>query len=312
MRIALFGATDLSLAIAERLETLGFAPAAIVTVGERFSISYARDGISNVRHADLISWAQGRNIPSIVYTSAKETLAWLSDISLDLALAAGWYHMIPRQVRDAFPKGALGLHASTLPKLRGGAPLNWAIISALDETGVSLFELGDGIDDGPLYGQQNFLIGPRDTIRDLVDRAEAAALDLISEIIPAIAEGRAKAIPQQGAASYCLQRKPEDGRIDWNRPAIAIDRLIRAVTYPYPGASTIFDDRKITIWKAEPASVEIFILGLPGQIARIPGLAYPLVVTGDGALVLKQVTDEDSSDVIPELLRASNRRFDAV
>ena len=101
---------------------------------------------------------------------------------------------------------------------------------------MTLFELGDGVDDGPIYGQKRIAVGPRTTVGELVIAAEAAALELVGECLPGIAQGTLRPHAQSGTPSYGLQRAPEDGRLEWWRTAIELDRLVRAVGKPYPGA----------------------------------------------------------------------------
>jgi methionyl-tRNA formyltransferase len=181
MRLLLLGNTDLSLAIAQRLDAIGLRPAAVVDSGETFKISYRPQGLSNVRHADMAGWCAATGVEHIIYKGADDLAAFIKSSGMTIGLAAGWYHMIPASIRSLMLKGVLGLHGSLLPELRGGAPLNWAILSSRSETGMTLFELGDGIDDGPVYGQRRFAIGADDDVAILVKCAEVAALDLVSE-----------------------------------------------------------------------------------------------------------------------------------
>src|SRR5207237_408862 len=179
----------------------------------------------------------------------------------DFGLAAGWYHFIPAAVRRRLDRGCAGLHASLLPKLRGGAPLSWAILTDQERTGVTLFELADDVDDGPIYGQRGFPIGPRARVAELVASAERASLELVSDCLPAIADGRLTATPQVGEPSYGLQRSPEDGWIDWRWPALEVDRLVRAVGRPYSGALTSLDGAVLHVWDVKP--IDILLPGSP-------------------------------------------------
>lgn len=308
MRVLLLGGTDFTLAIAERLTALGLGPAGVVHLPETVRISYKPQGMTNVRHADLADWCRDRNVPGVAFTDNAAIAAFAGKVDADLLLVAGWYHMVPAELRTRFPRGALGLHASLLPALRGGAPLNWAILNGLSETGISLFALGDGVDDGPLYGQRRVAIGPRATIGELVTSVEAAAVDLVAECLPAIAAGSLQPKPQSGTPSYGLQRSPDDGRIDWRHPADAIDRLVRAVGRPYPGAFGEFQGERILVWKAEPRTAPR-VLGAPGQVGRIPEEADPIVITGRGMLVIREAAKVSGEDALPLLRRAANQRF---
>jgi methionyl-tRNA formyltransferase len=308
MRLLLLGSTDLSLAIAKRLDAIGMRPAAVVDSGEAFKISYRPQGVSNVRHANMAGWCAATGVEHVNYGGVDELAAFIEKSGMTIGLAAGWYHMIPASIRSLLPGGVLGMHASLLPQLRGGAPLNWAILSNLSETGMSLFKLGDGVDDGLIYGQRRFAVGRDDDVTALVQRAEAAALDLITECLPEIAAGTLSPRPQQGVATYALQRSPEDGAIDWARPAADIVRLVRATTKPYPGAFGMLGGEKIVIWRARPLDSPA-VLGAAGQIAILPELDTPAVVTGRG-LVAIDAASYGEEDALPLLKRSSNRRFE--
>ena len=307
MRIVLLGSTDLTLAVGECLSEIGVAPAAVVHVPGTFAISYRRSGVRNTRYADLDAWARAVGTESIPY-SGPEDLARQAG-AFDIGLAVGWYHMIPRLVRDALPRGVLGIHASLLPALRGGAPLPWAILAGLRETGVTLFQMEDGVDDGDIWGQVAFPIGPRSTIADLVGAAEDGALDLVRDLLPRIATGDARPRAQAGEASWCLQRFPEDGAIDWRAPCEDVDRLVRAVTRPYPGAFAELEGERIFIWAARPLRESVRVLGRAGQICRLPISQNPLVVTGHGLLEILVAENGRGDDAIPLLLKAAHKRF---
>ena len=309
MRVLLFGATDLSLAVAEKLFSLGVPVAGVLHVGRSFPISYRAGGVTNWRFADLASWAEERGIPNEQYDTPADASEFVTRVQAQFGLVAGWYHMVPRSLRSKFSMGCAGLHASLLPKFRGGAPLNWALLAQESSTGVSLFELGDGVDDGPLYGQRKFAIRTRARISDLVEEAERSSLALVEECIPALAAGTLRPAPQAGTPTYCLQRSPRDGWIDWHRSTEQIDLLIRAVGHPYPGAYTRFGSEVVYIWDAEPIpGVQVY--GAPGQIARLPDESDAVVVTGDGVLAVREATDSSGAPVTATLRRSANQCFD--
>ena len=307
MRILLLGSTDLTVAIGTCLREIGLAPAAVVHVPDMFSISYRRSGVRNARHADLDAWARDAGAESIAYAGPEDLVQRAG--AFDIGLAVGWYHMIPRTVRAAMPRGVLGIHASLLPALRGGAPLPWAILSGLPETGISLFQMEDGVDDGDIWGQVAFPIGPRSSVADLVAAAEDGALRLVRTLLPRIAANEAKPRPQSGQGSWCLQRFPEDGAIDWRAPCLEIDRLVRAVTRPYPGAFADLEGERIFIWQARPLAQPVRVLGRAGQLCRLPVSPYPLALAGDGLLEILSAETAQGEDALPLLLKAAHRRF---
>lgn len=307
-RIVVFGGTELTLAVAERALELQLELAALAYVGDQFEISYAPHGVENSRAVDIEAWCTDHGVAAHRYRGTDALAEMANAAEAELGLAVGWYHMIPRRVRSAFRRGCVGLHASLLPRFRGGAPLNWALLAGETETGVTLFELGDGVDDGPVYGSRSFAVASDATIRELVEDCERASLQLITDHLPAIVDGSVRPTPQAGPATYSLQRAPEDGQIDWNRPAADIERLVRAVTRPYPGARTSLDGSQIFIWAAEASRIPI-VYGAPGQIALVPEIGFPCVVTGEGLLVIRDATDGSGASVMDDLRRAVHRRL---
>lgn len=304
MKIVLFGCSDVSLSVLEFLKSHQYDLVAIVTQKENFSISYQKKGVKNVRHADLLTWGKEQKIPTFFYETAIELIPQLESLKPDLGLVVGWYHKVPEKVRNLFPKGCLGFHASLLPQLRGGAPLNWAILKGFTETGVSCFELSEGVDDGLLYGQKKIKINPEDDVGTLVISSQECILELLQELLPALSENRAHKKPQMGVPSYTGQRIFEDGWIDWHSSVSDILKLIRATSRPYSGAYFYFNDVQCFCWKACAASVLIY--GVPGQIHVIEGHVF--ICSEDGAIEIQEVTDGAGISCLPELLKANHQR----
>lgn len=307
--VLLMGSTSVALAVGEAVLDVGVNLAGVVTVGKSYSISYSDRPVENFRFADIPKWCEGRGVRAIEFESYDQVLGEINGHDIPVCLVAGWYHMVPRGVRDRFPRGCVGFHASLLPQLRGGAPLNWAILTGLPETGVTMLQLADGVDDGPLFGQKRFPIGPRTTIGELVEAGANASRDLVRELLPGIIEGRKNPTAQTGMPSYGLQRCPEDGRIDWTGSAEAIDRLVRAVGRPYPGAFTFLGNEKIQIWAAALISGGACVHGASGQLARLPSIDDVCVVTGDGLVAIHAATFDRGDCAIDLLKRSNQKRF---
>ena len=141
-------------------------------------------------------------------------------------------------------KGALNMHGSLLPKYRGRAPVNWAIVHGETETGATLHYMLDKPDSGDVVAQQAVPILGDDTAREVFDKVTVAAELVLNHALPALIAGNAPRIKQDARAStYFGARKPEDGTIDWSKSANAIHNLVRAVAPPYPGAFTTVTGR---------------------------------------------------------------------
>ncbi len=224
----------------------------IITNPVTFPISYQPEGVRNVLHANFQPIAEAHEIPTWMMAGKMNDPDLLAQIRIwqpDFILVVGWYHMIPRVVRDIAP--VAGLHASLLPDYSGGAPLVWAIINDEEKTGITFFLFNEGVDSGPIIGQTEVPIYFKDTIATLYARIEQAGLHLLEEYLPKIVRGEALYMSQDESKRRLVpQRSPKDCRIDWGWPARQIYNFIRAQTKPYPGAFTFHHQEKIKIWKA--------------------------------------------------------------
>lgn len=293
MRLVFIGATGFGLRCLEEAARLPeVTVAGVITAPRTFSISYRPQGVTNVNHAELGDCAR-RLGASLVTMTGKMTDPELLDTIAgwrpELFLVVGWYHLVPRALRDLAP--AIGLHASLLPDYSGGAPLVWAIIHGEPRTGISLFRLDDGVDSGDLLGQRAVAIHDDDTIATLYARVELAGLELVREHLPALARGTARFLPQDPARRRVFpQRSPDDGRIDWSWPARRVYDFVRAQTRPYPGAFTMSGDRRVIIWSAR-------VVG-DGEAA-----AGAVVACGGGGRLLITDAECDGRKLEPDELR---------
>ncbi|WP_123661389.1 methionyl-tRNA formyltransferase [Pusillimonas sp. NJUB218] len=201
----------------------------------------------------------------------------------DAFLVVGWYHMVPKSWRDLAP--AYGLHASLLPDYSGGAPLVWAIINGEKKTGITLFQMDDGVDSGPIVAQAEEPIFEDDTIAALYERIESRGLDLLRSALPELALGTAVLRPQsQEGRRVMPQRGPEDGVIDWLNKACYLERFVRAQTRPYPGAFFLHLHARVYVWKARAVEYDSTLPpGSPLLIGSDVG-----VVCGQGVLLLEE------------------------
>jgi methionyl-tRNA formyltransferase len=156
----------------------------------------------------------------------------------DFIFSFYYRRMLGPRLLAAARRGALNMHGSLLPKYRGRAPVNWAVIKGESETGASLHYMTEKPDAGALVAQQRVPILPEDTAREVFDKVTVAAELALDRALPELLAGRGAGVAQDLAAgSYYGARRPEDGRIDWSRSAREIHDLVRGVAPPYPGAS---------------------------------------------------------------------------
>ncbi|MBI4174474.1 MAG: methionyl-tRNA formyltransferase [Candidatus Aenigmarchaeota archaeon] len=271
---------------------------ALIRKGERISAIYTLDdslALGKSRFAIMDDFAE-KNIPlyKVKDINSPEVIEQIRKINPDLIFELGWSQIISPDILKIPGKGCIGVHASLLPKNRGAASLNWALIRGDKKTGVTLFYLAEKPDDGDIIAQKEFDIDDRDDIATLHCKSDDASVQLILENIDLIRSGTAKRIRQDPKqVTFTTRRKPEDGIIDWSRPARDIYNWIRAQTHPFPGAFTFWKGKKIYAWTAEPMNGS----GRPGEIISIEAKRGVLVGTGDGTILLKRIQIEDGVEM---------------
>lgn len=184
--------------------------------------------------------------------SEPEFVEALQELAPDCCPVVAYGALIPQHVLDIPSAGWVNLHFSLLPAWRGAAPVQHSIMAGDEVTGASVFQLESGMDTGPVYGVVTEGIGAQDTAGDLLGRLADSGSHLMVKVLDGIEEGSVVAVPQPAeGVSYAPKITVEDARIDWNVPAMAVDRRIRGCT-PAPGAWTMLGDLKV---KVSPARV---------------------------------------------------------
>jgi methionyl-tRNA formyltransferase len=189
--------------------------------------------------ASVAELARAHEIPVLLPGDPNEpaVVAAIARLQPDFLFSFYYRHMLSEQLLATAKRGALNMHGSLLPRYRGRAPVNWAILHGETETGASLHYMEARPDAGPLVGQAAVAILLNDTALDVSLKVAAAAERLLDQHLPDLIRGRAPRIALDIArGSYFGGRRPEDGRISWERPALEIHNLIRAVAPPFPGA----------------------------------------------------------------------------
>ena len=164
------------------------------------------------------------------------------------------FRMLPEIIWNMPPQGTINVHGSLLPKYRGAAPINWAVINGDHETGVTTFKLKHEIDTGNILLKKAMPIGEKENAGSVHDRMKNLGAELLVETITRLREGRLEEIPQDNIPSDQLPHAPkiftDTCRIDWNKPADQVFNLIRGLS-PYPGAFTGFQNKMMKIFSAE-------------------------------------------------------------
>ena len=232
-----------------------------------------------------VALAKGVPILTPEKISTPEWIEKIAALKPDLILSVYYRNMISTKILSLAPLGAFNMHGSLLPKYRGRAPINWAVLHGEPRIGMTLHRMVKAPDAGAIVDQDGTDIGPRDSAEEAFRKVLPCARRVLGRQIDPLLAGKAKETPQDDSqATYFGGRKPEDGRIDWSQASVQIFNLIRAVTDPYPGAFADVGPARLMVWWAEASSAAaLAVTGEPGEILSIS----PLVVgTGDGALEL--------------------------
>jgi len=201
----------------------------------------------------------------------------------DLIFSFYFRHLLPDDLLAIPRRGAYNLHGSLLPKYRGRAPVNWAVANGEKETGATLHVMSGKADAGDIVDQEHVPIGPDETAYEVQKRVTQAGVRILERRLAELAAGTAPRRKQDDAeASTFGRRKPEDGRIDWTRPAQQVHDLVRAVAHPYPGAFTDIFGGKTLVWRTRLPHLGAHD-NFPGQVRSEQGRLY--VACGDDRYV---------------------------
>lgn len=175
----------------------------------------------------------------------------LKKLNPEIAIVVAYGKILPREVLEIPAFGCINLHASLLPKYRGAAPIQWALIKGEKITGVTTMLIDEGLDTGPILLQREVPINDDDNAQSLSEKLAVIGADLVLETVDKMRKGLITPTPQTGQTSYAPPLKKEDGRINWQKSAIEIFNLIRG-TYPWPCAYCYFKKERLKIIKAQP------------------------------------------------------------
>jgi methionyl-tRNA formyltransferase len=250
------------------------------------------------RVSEVKALAEARGLPVQQPATLKhpESQAVLADCGARAMVVAAYGLILPPAVLDLFPLGCLNIHASLLPRWRGAAPIQRAILAGDFETGVCIMQMDAGLDAGPVLLREAIPIGPRETAGELHDRLAVLGGHCIVAALAQLERGTLDAVPQPAdGVTYAHKLGKQEAALDWSQSADALDRQIRAFD-PVPGCTTTLRGEPIKVWRAQPLPPSAD--GVPGSVVHVDdeGIA---VVCGSGALLLR------------ELQRAGGRRLPA-
>ena len=291
MRVAILGRSSSLLRTARLLHTQGHE---IGLVGTCHAEAFYR-----TNEADFEAFAKEVGAPFFndPRINSPERVADLRKSHCELAVSINWLTILREAACTAFPRGVLNAHAGDLPRFRGNACPNWAILSGEPHVGLCIHQMEPGeLDSGPVFLRDLYPLEANTYIEDVYGWLERRIPEMFRETLERLASGTIEAIPQPQdpkTALRCYPRRPEDARLSWNTDAETISRLVRASSRPFDGAYCFLEgERRVTVWRASTAVPETPFLAIPGQVLGADAKGFPLIACRDGAICLEDIEIE--------------------
>ena len=265
MRIVFLGATKFSEEMLKVILENKHSVEAVFSIPKTFEIrkrgNIEAEKYVNSNFSDLKAMALSRGIPCYDVAGNGQNLAqhfdMIAELNPDVILVLGWYYIVPKKIRDLAKKGTFGIHASLLPDYAGGSPLVWAIINGEEKTGITMFKIEEGIDDGDILAQKEIRIDFDDTIESLYTKVTVESKEMLIRELQRLANDTAVFKKQiKDKIKPFPIRTPDDGLIDWAKTNLKIYNFVRAQTKPYPCAFSFFDSKKIKFISVALAELE--------------------------------------------------------
>jgi methionyl-tRNA formyltransferase len=289
VRIVFMGSGAFAIPCFEELLDSGHDVAALVTQPDRQKgrgKALAPPPLKPIAEARGVRVLQPRRVRE---GEAQEALRRLEP-QLQVVVAFG--QILPRSVIDLAPLGTVNVHASLLPKLRGAAPIQWAIANGETRTGVSTMLIDEGLDTGPVLLQRQLTIHPEETAADLEPRLARLGADVLAETVRGLSDRLLEPTPQDHErATLAPLLKKEDGRIDWAMPAPQIACRVRGF-HPWPGTFTACEGRSLKVLSARAEPLEGSLAPTPGTVLDLGAEGLAVACGGGSRLLLTEVQPE--------------------
>jgi methionyl-tRNA formyltransferase len=279
-RIVFAGTPEFSVPALDALHGAGFPIAAVYTQPDRPAGRGRELSASPVKRRALELSLPVEQPANLKLPEAQQKLA---SFAPEVMVVVAYGLILPQAVLDVPRHGCLNIHATLLPRWRGAAPIQRAVLAGDLRTGITIMLMDAGLDTGPGLLRRETAIDPRETAGELHDRLAAIGASAIVEAVELWTEGRVQPRPQPAdGVTYAAKLRKDEARVDWSQAAIEIDARVRAFN-PWPVAETRLGDEQVRIWRAQPVEAPSGSDAPPGTVIDAPsGRLY--VSTGDGAL----------------------------
>lgn len=285
MRVIFMGTPDFAVGTLEAVIAAGHEVMLAVTQPDR---PKGRGKAMQAPPVKVCAQAHGIEVFQPERIRNAECIEHLRSYDADIIIVAAFGQILPEEILNMPRYGCVNVHASLLPKYRGAAPIQWAVINGDKVSGVTTMRMDAGLDTGDMIEKVEVTLDPEETGGSLFDRLADAGAKLCVHTMAQIEAGTAQYEKQQESeATHVGMIKKQMGNIDWSRPAEEIERLIRGLN-PWPSAYTRLNGKTLKIWHADVVTDTAGTQQKPGTVVRVTGQEL-FVQTGDGVLSLKEV-----------------------
>lgn len=283
MKIVFMGTPDLSVPALNALVEGGHEVVAVVTQPDK-----PKGRGKSLQMTPVKERALELGIPVLTPEKVRKNedfLQKMRELNPDVAVVIAYGQILDKPILTLPRYGCVNIHASLLPKYRGAAPIQWAVIDGEKVSGVTTMQMDEGLDTGDMLDKIEIPLAGDETGGSLFDKVAEAGGRLILETLKKIEAGTAVPVPQTGASNYVGIISKQMGKIDWNKSATQIERLIRGLN-PWPSAYTMLDGKTLKLWKAEVGST--IENAVPGQIVNVTKTSFA-VCCGEGSLIIREL-----------------------
>lgn len=289
LRVAVIGRTEMLLEAARRVLAAGHELPLVATCDASDTSSAASADF------ERLAATAGADYFCAPRIASAEQIERLKRARCDLAISMNWLTLVGAEARACFPHGVFNAHPGDLPRYRGNACPNWAILAGESHVGLCIHQMVDALDAGPVALRDRFALHAETDVEDVYAWLRIRVPELFAELVARVAAGTLQLSEQPADPSLalrCYPRRPEDSRIAWSRPALDVHRLVRASTRPMQGAFTLLEGRqRVQVWRAAIVEGGEPFLAVPGQVCRQQD-GDPVIACGEGMLRLLEVTVE--------------------
>lgn len=287
MKVVYMGTPDFAVGALEAILAAGHEVTAVVTQPDR-----QKGRGKEVQFSPVKECAVAHGIPVLqpVRIKTPEAVEQLKQYEADIFVVAAFGQILSKEILEMPKYGCINIHASLLPKYRGAAPIQWAVINGEKVSGVTIMQMNEGLDTGDILFQREVELEPKETGESLFDKLADLGAGLVVEALEKIASGDVSPFPQEDSLStYAGMLTKECGRMDFSMPAVKLEQRIRGLN-SWPGSYTRWRGKTLKVWDADVVNC-LETKALPGEVTEVSKDGFT-VACGEGGLVLKSVQPE--------------------